>query len=92
MCVPFLSFLFFRLEDLDRDQWKKINVFNFIFFKYILLEKESPRFTARKKKLKKKKKLTQRRIHFFLGEERDWAAASGGLTFSILSLKGVWGL
>lgn len=33
----------------------------------------------------------QRRIHFFLGEERDWAAASGGLTFSILSLKGVFG-
>lgn len=90
MCVPFLSFLFFRLEDLDRDHWK-IYIFLKKFFFFILLVERKPhvRCTEIKKKILH---FSQRRILFFLGEERDCAAASGGLTFSIPSLKGVWGL
>lgn len=90
MCVPFLSFLFFRLEDLDRDHWK-IYIFLKNFFFFILLVERKPhvRCTEIKKKILH---FSQRRILFFLGEERDCAAASGGLTFSIPSLKGVWGL
>lgn len=90
MCVPFLSFLFFRLEDLDRDHWKIYIFLKKIFF-FILLVERKPhvRCTEIKKKILH---FSQRRILFFLGEERDCAAASGGLTFSIPSLKGVWGL
>lgn len=90
MCVPFLSFLFFRLEDLDRDHWK-IYIFLKKKFFFILLVERKPhvRCTEIKKKILH---FSQRRILFFLGEERDCAAASGGLTFSIPSLKGVWGL
>lgn len=51
MCVPFLSFLFFRLEDLDRDHW---NIYIFFFFKkiFILLVERKPhvRCTEIKKK------------------------------------------
>lgn len=90
MCVPFLSFLFFRLEDLDRDHWNIYFFLKKIFF-FILLVERKPhvRCTEIKKKILH---FSQRRILFFLGEERDCAAASGGLTFSIPSLKGVWGL
>lgn len=51
MCVPFLSFLFFRLEDLDRDHW---NIYIFFFKKnfFILLVERKPhvRCTEIKKK------------------------------------------
>lgn len=71
---------------------KSVNVFCF-FFNIITFNswRENSTSNQQKKKLNVKI-LTQRRIRFCLGEERDWAAAPGGLTFSILSLKGVWGL
>lgn len=51
MCVPFLSFLFFRLEDLDRDHW---NIYIYFFLKknFILLVERKPhvRCTEIKKK------------------------------------------
>lgn len=70
-----------------------IGIYIYLFFLkiFILLVERKPhvRCTEIKKKILH---FSQRRILFFLGEERDCAAASGGLTFSIPSLKGVWGL
>lgn len=60
-----------------------------IFFYFTRGEKAPCSLHRNKKKILH---FSQRRILFFLGEERDCAAASGGLTFSIPSLKGVWGL